>query len=464
MKDQKRELPMFSFYNYTAIQRHLEKRAREGWRLIKAERGQWLYRRMEPKELHYAVVYFPDSSQFDPGPTEGQQTLRDYCLAAGWEPVTGWGQAQIYCSPLPDPVPIETEPSIQLDTIHRTMRKNFLPGELALLALMLFQLWMQAKDFYWDTADYLSSPHKFTLLILIFLGSLVDLADMLGYARWYFRSKRSIAGGGGCVPATGHPRLIWGALGLMTLVLLWQLLVPADAAMAGFMILYLAGMAGIIWSTWHLQSALKRRKFSRSANRAVTVTAIVLMSVALMAALTAGLFTALRSGVGERPPAETYEAYGDTWNIYRDEIPLRVEDLMETDYDGWSTEADPQSTPLASLTEYTQRARLSDQDAPQDLEYAIIRVKLPLLRGIVERGLLRHVERFNDRHVPELLDEYRPADASAWDAERVYQLHVGGDPRNRYLVCWPDRMAEIHFYWEPTPAQIAIAAEKLKNA
>ncbi len=464
MKDQKRELPMFSFYNYTAIQRHLEKRAREGWRLIKAERGQWLYRRMEPKELHYAVVYFPDSSQFDPGPTEGQQTLRDYCLAAGWEPVTGWGQVQIYCSPQPDPVPIETEPSIQLDTIHRTMWKNFLPGELALLALMLFQLWMQVKDFYWDTADYLSSPHKFTLLILIFLGLLADLADMLGYVRWYFRSKRSIASGGGCVPATGHPRLIWSALGLMILVLLWQLLVMADAAMAGFMLLYLAGMAGIIWSTWHLQSALKRRKFSRSANRAVTMTAIVLMSVALMATLTAGLFMALRSGVGERPPAETYEAYGNTWNIYHDQIPLRVEDLMETDYDGWSTEAHPQSTPLVSLTEYTQRARLGDRDAPQHLEYEIVQVKLPLLRGIVERGFLRHVERYNDHHVPELLDEYRPADASAWGAERAYQWYVSGEPRDRYLVCWPDRMAEIHFYWEPTPAQIAIAAEKLKNA
>ena len=39
MKNFKRELPMFSFYSYTSIQRHLEKRAREGWRLIKAEKG-----------------------------------------------------------------------------------------------------------------------------------------------------------------------------------------------------------------------------------------------------------------------------------------------------------------------------------------------------------------------------------------------------------------------------------------
>lgn len=464
MKDTKRELPMFSFYSYTAIQRHLEKRAREGWRLIKADKGVWLYRRMEPKELHYAVVYFPDSSQFDPGPTEGQQTLRDYCLAAGWEPVTGWGQMQIYCSPLPDPVPIETEPSIQLATIRRTMRRSFLPGQLLLLALEVYRLRLASKDLYWDPADYLSSPDQLCHLVITLIVPLVLLINVAGYARWYFRSKRSIAGGGGCVPALGHPKLFLAALALMALALLWDLLILSNAAAAWFMVLYLLGMAGLIWVTWRIQSALKRRKFSRTANRTVTMGAIVLLTLALTAVLTAGLFTALRSGVGERPPAETYEAYGSTWNIYHDEIPLRVEDLMEADYDGWSTEADAQSTPLVSKTEYSQRPRLDDRDTPPDLEYDIVEVKLPFLRGIVERGLLRHVERYNDPSIPELRDEYRPVDASPWDAETAYQSYWGGDSLNQYLVCWPDRMVEIRFYWEPTPEQIAIAAEKLRNA
>lgn len=464
MKDTKREIPLYSAYSYTAIQRRLEKRAREGWRLIKVDKGIWLYRRMEPKELHYAVVYFPDSSQFDPGPTEGQQTFRDYCLAAGWEPVTDWGQMQIYCSPLPDPVPIETEPSIQLATIHRTMWRNFLPGHLILLALEVYGLWLASKDLYWDPADYLSSPDQLWHLAITLIVPLVLLINMAGYARWYFRSKRSIAGGGGCVPALGHPRLLGAALGLAALALLQEMLLLSDAAAAGFMVLYLLGMAGLIWAAWRIQSTLKRRKFSRAANRAITMGAIVLLTLALMAALMAGLFTALRSGVGERPPAETYEAYGSTWNIYHDEIPLRVEDLMEADYDGWSTEADTQSTPLVSKAEYSQRPRLGDRDTPPELEYDIVEVRLPFLRGFVERGLMRHVERHNDPSIPELQREYRPADASLWDAETAYQYYVGGDPFNQYLICWPDRMVEIQFYWAPTPEQIAAAAEKLRNA
>ena len=180
MKNTKRELPWFSFYDYTGIQRHLEKRARQGWRLIKAEKGGWLYRRMEPKALHYAVVYFPDASQFDPGPTEGQQTLRDYCLAAGWEPVTDWGTMQIYCNSEPSPVPIETEPSIQLKTIHKTMKRTFLPGQLVDLLLFLFLLGMQWKDLYWDPADYLSAPTHLALFLMMITGILAAVFTCAG--------------------------------------------------------------------------------------------------------------------------------------------------------------------------------------------------------------------------------------------------------------------------------------------
>lgn len=42
---------------------------------------------------------------------------------------------------------------------------------------------------------------------------------------------------------------------------------------------------------------------------------------------------------------ETYTAHGMTWSVYADPIPLRVEDLIDIDYDGWSTEADVDWSP-----------------------------------------------------------------------------------------------------------------------
>lgn len=115
------------------------------------------------------------------------------------------------------------------------------------------------------------------------------------------------------------------------------------------------------------------------------------------------------------------------------------------------------------MTEYRQDTRMADKAAPPELRYSITEVRFPFLRGPVERGLLRSAERYNDRHTPDYQDQYRPIDASLWNAEAAYQLYWGGESSSRYLIFWPDRIAEIHFYWDPTPEQIAIAAEKLQN-
>lgn len=468
MKNTKRELPIFSFYNYTSIQRHLEKRALEGWRLVTADKGSWLYRRMEPKELHYAVVYFPNSSQFDPGPTEGQQMLRDYCLAAGWEPVTDWGQAQIYCNPDPDPVPIETEPSIQLDTIRRTMRRNFLPGTLTGVVLFLFLLGMQLKNLYWDPAEYLSTPSNLFLLFTLLLGLLVNLSELGSYAAWLTRSKRSIEKGGGCVDAVGHPWRTRGLLAAMFVTLFFQIFAMANAAMYGFMIFYLLGMGGIFYVSWKLQNDMKQRKFSRGVNRTVTLATISVLSVLLMVALTAGLFMSLRAGVGEREPVETYEHFGQTWDVYHDKLPLQLEDLMEVDSSQYSTELEEQSSFLLTRWEARQRSRFDAPKGLPDITYELVFIKTSALRGLVENGYLRKVERYND-NIPEEYraehaDTYRPADAALWGADRVYQQYTGSNPNHYFLLCWEDRIAEVTFYWDPTPEQMAITGEKLKNA
>ncbi len=468
MKNTKRETPMFSFYNYTSIERHLEKRAREGWRLVRADKGSWLYRRMEPKDLHYAVVYFPNSSQFDPGPTEGQQMLRDYCLAAGWEPVTDWGQAQIYCNPQPDPVPIETEPSIQLDTIRRTMRRNFLPAALSSVALFLFFIGMQMSNLWRDPAEYLSTPSNLFLLFGIFLGLLANLSEVGSYAAWLIRSKRSIAEGGGCVPAVGHPWLTRGLLAVMLLAVLCQILSMANAAMFGFMVFDLLGMAGIFYVTWRIQSSMKRRKFSRNVNRTVTMVSVAVLSTLLLVVLTAGLFMTLHAGIGQRKPVETYERFGQTWDVYHDDLPLQLEDLMEVDSSHYSTELREKSSFLLTRWDAEQHSRL---DAPKhlpNLSYDLVFIHIPALRELVISGYLRDVERRNDNIPAEYLAEhaetYQLVDAVPWGADRVYQRYTGGNPKHYFLLCWEDRIAEITFYWDPTPEQMAITGEKLKNA
>ena len=89
MKNRKRRFVNFNLYDYQAVEEHLSAMAARGWRLEKAGNQIWTYRRAEPAKVRYAVTYSPSLSQFDPGPTEGQERLEDLCAAAGWEKVCG---------------------------------------------------------------------------------------------------------------------------------------------------------------------------------------------------------------------------------------------------------------------------------------------------------------------------------------------------------------------------------------
>ena len=73
MKEMKRRLELYSFYDHTGLERHLERMARKGWRLEKIWNNIWYYRRTRPRELKFSVTYFPEVSELDPEPWGARQ-------------------------------------------------------------------------------------------------------------------------------------------------------------------------------------------------------------------------------------------------------------------------------------------------------------------------------------------------------------------------------------------------------
>ena len=96
--------------------------------------------------------------------------------------------------------------------------------------------------------------------------------------------------------------------------------------------LYMALMFFLVNSTTR---TLKRMNVSRSINRAVTIAMTIALTFGMMGGMVALIFKMGGSWLEDRSPAETYEAHGMTWEVYHDAIPLRIEDLAETDYDRW---------------------------------------------------------------------------------------------------------------------------------
>ena len=77
MKNTKHRIEPLSFFDHTGISGHLEKMAAKGWMIEKIVNTGWVYRRIEPKKIHFAVSYFPKASEFDPEPSEEQKMFHD---------------------------------------------------------------------------------------------------------------------------------------------------------------------------------------------------------------------------------------------------------------------------------------------------------------------------------------------------------------------------------------------------
>lgn len=138
MKDTKKILCHFSFYDQVRIQEKLEEMAEKGWMVHQPGNFTWTFKRMEPKKLRFSVTYFPNGSEFDPGPTESELTKLDFCAQDGWTLAVRWGVMQIFYNENENAVPIETEPVAQVENAKKSMRKNVLFSHLMIVALIIY--------------------------------------------------------------------------------------------------------------------------------------------------------------------------------------------------------------------------------------------------------------------------------------------------------------------------------------
>lgn len=124
MKNTKRVLVQHTFYDRTGICHYLEGQARKGWRLERITNFGWLFRRISPCELHYEVTYFPKASIFDPEPSEQQLAFWDFCEHTGWQLASANGQIQIFYNERSNPTPIETDPVLEVEMIHKAEKRD----------------------------------------------------------------------------------------------------------------------------------------------------------------------------------------------------------------------------------------------------------------------------------------------------------------------------------------------------
>ncbi|MBQ6684998.1 MAG: DUF2812 domain-containing protein [Firmicutes bacterium] len=483
MRNTKYRLESFQLYDFSGMEDHLAKMARKGWALEKVGALFWKYRRIEPQELEFSVTYYPEASVYDPGPTESQRRLYDICEEMGWNFVGEWWQMQIFSRPIAatagggcqaeevSRTPLETDPQVKLANIQRTMKRSGGSGNLvSLLMIPLFLMMMFLRK---SMMDRLTDAYTLFALAEYVVLAAYALTNLAFYGVWYRKAKLAADRGEELPPVNGAYRTlgrIYIVISIASMFLWGRYFGKAMYYIVGGLVL-----VACLISTFageQLRLGMKKRGVARETNRKVTMISIGVMSLITTTLMTAVLIFGVTHHwfrEGSQPTEyTTYAKNGSswTWDVYHDELPLEVEDFMETEYEHYSKERrENNESILAHYAAFRQNG-FPDGEDPAELEYEILDTKL--WYDTCVQDMIEEETRFREDDVFRT-DGMDPL-GKRLNAKTVYQLHRSDGPRPIYLICWTEdhggrnRIVRIEFSWEPTEDQLALAGERLLNA
>lgn len=447
-RERKRQLNWYQANDGEAIAAHLEKMAAKGWFLEKVNNASWLFRRGEPRAVHYAIAYYPEASVFDAGPAERQSAYIDFCRAAGWEFVTAWGPIQYFRSELPNPVPIETDEEEKLRVVRKAMRKTLVLGYSLLIFAALIWIWQQSQNFLYSPLSAVSDAMwpvltAFYLVLLLFLTAI--LAD---YFVWCLRSKRSVARGGPCVKVHTRARL-WGSCilagGTAAFVVFYLTEMLPDLRTRYALLYCAAGIAAVVGLSRGVMWLLKRKNCSRGTVRGGFIAAVIVLSILFSAGMVP-LASCLASIKDDGAVCLYTTEWGSQRPVYRDELPVTLEDLGYSveEEDRCSYQAEEQRSFLASYGRYIQQP-VNAKSALPYLYYTVCRIPSDSLRDFCWQTLSQSplFPRFPEMKYPAIMEDL---------PEGALEGRCDAEGR-RHALLYPDRIVLYESGRELTEAQ-----------
>lgn len=443
MRTTRYELNLYSFYDHTGMERHFERMAAKGW-MIEKLGGLWRYRRCAPRRLRFCVAYYPEASEYDPAaPSEGEQTFWDYCASAGWQRAAYRAQTHAFYNEDEDAVPIETEAAVQVETLHRAAKKEYLFSLWAMLALAAFQTVMWVMQLSDDLIDVLASTTRLFSAATYPLLLLVCTCELARYYRWHRKAVRAAEELGRFTP-TRSTRFLSGTA-LTAALAIFALILLGTGENLPVYLFSVCAFFGIMALTFGVKALLRRKNVDATTAKLVTGIAAVVFTLLYIALMSYGVFHDWFERVPEN--AEPYEysyPYGRgevyTGYAYHDPLPLYVEELTETGYDRYSCERTAQSTPFLAKTSYAQETRWGDWDDVPELHYTVCEVKCAPLFDLCLDELLNE---YTGRRYSAF--RYRAVDAAPWGADAAYRLYDPDDGAdfNTWLLTYGARIVVL---------------------
>ena len=455
MKTKKRRMEYISFYNHTGLEKHFTQMAKKGWLIESISNFYWTYRKIEPSDLHFCVTYYPRASDFDPAPSQEQQTFHDFCAHTGWRLACTWHQMQVFYNEKENPIPLETDPVMEVETLHKACKKNFLPSYFLLLALGLLMGGYFVARIFADPIGLLSDPSHLMTGTAYVCMAIISITELLSYFLWYAKAKRAAQSGSFVdTPSTAaFQKVIVVIVAAAFVAWTANILLSENTLLKWVVLLMLLYMVAIFAIVNGIKYGLKKLKASRGLNKALTLTACFILPFIMMALVVNITLTAIRSGDLEA-------------DFKEDVVPLSLADLIHVEHEDGLTENRFHETMLLGYRVVHQRDSkfsLEGTSSAPDLKYTIVTVKVPFLYDWCKKQMYYDRDETNSNKWPvgnRMV--YKEQDAAPWGAEEVYRLYSEeGWWTNTYLLCFQNRIVELRLDWEPTAQQMATVSQKL---
>lgn len=431
-------IPSFAFYDRTGIRKYLEKQASKGWMLDKVSNFYWRFRKDAPQTLHFCVTYFPHADIYDPAPSEEEETFREFCAHGGWILAGSSAQMQIFYSEAEDPMPIETDPVIEVENIHKSMKKSVLSAYWLLLVSCLLQFVSQGIGMSSGLVNYLSSGVNLFLLVTWMLLFLLSICRLAVYYRWRRKAKRAAEADGVFVETKS---IMWAENLAAVLILggiIGLILTLEDRRVAAVM----GGSMALAFVMFILIELFRRwmKHCGFHADDSKKYTMIVTVVLAVVLILIA--IPALSHYVIDMEERETDNA---------EKLMLDIRDLM-------GEEAADHKTMLLTDNDSIFLGYQRVYQHPEgplmspNLEYNLVEVKAGFL---YEKSLEEMMS------IPVYMTDgaFQPIDPAPWGADRAWQLHDGEELRKWYVLCYGNYVLEILPSWEITAYQMQTVGE-----
>lgn len=446
MKDKNRRFEFLNIIDSRNTVRHLEKMARQGWLIESVSSFGWTYRKIEPKKLKFSITYYPKASAFDLHPSEDQQTLIDFCRRTGWILACTVGQAQIFYNENPNPIPIETDPAIELENIHASAKRNLIPSNVAIMAILMLNIWTHYRLYRTNPLQSLASHDIFIILFILLLGVFSAVKSLADYFSWYKKAKENLDSGR--LPAmkdtTLYNKITLAIIGVVFAAYLVTKFVSSDGVSIRAVIGMLIYTVAILTALPAIQKQLKKENASKNTNRIITIGFGIVLSVSMIVMVV--MFIIAASSQSMLTGEETYTHNGAVFTLYNDDMPITLEDFGIQATENYTKRNEHQSSVLLEYSECRQSPRFDRENyrnLPQ-LEYTLIKVKADFLYDFCLKTIMDDRQDILPGEGEEYRRMYQTTDPTPWGANGAWQLMDSADNfAGWYLVCYDDYILEI---------------------